>query len=74
MPYWPYDPSLRFELPLLPAASDASLSVPTDGGNLTSLRIVGRVELPVPVCAPVRAGERMEERPATANRGLGAAR
>src|SRR4029079_12425916 len=28
LPYWPYDPGLRFELPLLPADKELSLSVP----------------------------------------------
>src|SRR5262249_20142760 len=29
VPYWPYDPGLRFELPLLPSERELSLSVPT---------------------------------------------
>ena len=33
LPYWPYDPGLRFELPLLPAERDLSLSVPTSEGR-----------------------------------------
>lgn len=45
-PYWPYDPSLRFELPLLPA-DEVTLDVPTDGEFTTSMRRIGRVELPV---------------------------
>jgi len=53
VPYWPYNPALRFELPLLPAATDAGLAVATDGGNLTSLRLIGRIELPEPVHASI---------------------
>src|SRR5205814_9657777 len=29
LPYWPCDPGLRFELPLLPAERELALSVPT---------------------------------------------
>jgi uncharacterized protein len=49
VPYWPYDPQLRFELPLLPAAADDSVSIPTDSGNTTRLGLVGRLELPGPL-------------------------
>ena len=70
VPYWPYDPALRFELPLLAAATGAktatataneatgakaaaaaSLDIPTDRGNVTSLELAGRVEVPDPVGA-----------------------
>jgi uncharacterized protein len=50
VPYWPYDPALRFELPLVPAGP-ASLTLATDGGNKTALRLIGRVEVPGPVGA-----------------------
>jgi uncharacterized protein len=53
LPYWPYDPDLRFELPLLPVSEPVWLSLPTDGEGTTSLRLVGRVELPSPVAATV---------------------
>ena len=46
LPYWPYDPGLRFELPLLPAGEELSLSVPTSDGVMPMDRI-GRVRLPV---------------------------
>jgi uncharacterized protein (DUF1684 family) len=49
VPYWPYDPALRFELPVLPAASGARLELPTDGDRMTALRLIGRIELPSPV-------------------------
>ena len=39
LPYWPYDPGLRFELPLLPAGEVLSLSVPTSDGVIPMDRI-----------------------------------
>ncbi|MDI5964261.1 DUF1684 domain-containing protein [Streptantibioticus silvisoli] len=53
LPYWPYDPALRFELPLLPAAGDAELGLPTGADGTTTLRPAGRVRLPAPVEAAV---------------------
>lgn len=47
--YWPYDPGLRFELPLTPAA-DRALSLPT-GEGVTALRRIGSVSLPSPLDA-----------------------
>lgn len=47
VPYWPYDPDVRFELPLEPA-EPRELSLPTDGDSMTSMRRIGRVRLPVP--------------------------
>jgi len=56
VPYWPYDPRLRWELPVTrPAAGDSaagdSVAIPTDHANTTRLRLIGRVELPAPVDA-----------------------
>lgn len=53
LPYWPYDPALRFELPLLPA-EELSLDVPTSEG-MTAMDRVGRVRLPPPLDAVVDA-------------------
>jgi uncharacterized protein len=53
LPYWPYDPELRFELPLLPAPDMPRLAVPTDGDGVTSLRLAGRVQLPSPLAATI---------------------
>jgi uncharacterized protein (DUF1684 family) len=53
LPYWPYDPSLRFELTLVPVPEPAAVELPTDGEGLTTLRRIGRVELPAPVDAGV---------------------
>jgi uncharacterized protein len=52
LPYWPYDPGLRFELPLLPAGQEMSLSVPTSDGVIPMARI-GRVHLPPPLDAVI---------------------
>ena len=51
VPYWPYDPRLRFSAPVLVAAEPAWRSVPTGGEEVTDLRQVGWVELPEPVGA-----------------------
>ena len=52
LPYWPYDPALRFELPLLPAGREVSLSVPTSDGVIPMARI-GLVRLPAPLDAVI---------------------
>jgi uncharacterized protein len=51
VPYWPYDPDLRFELPVIPPDEPAGLSLSTDGDGSTALRLVGRVKLPAPIDA-----------------------
>jgi uncharacterized protein (DUF1684 family) len=55
LPYWPYDPDLRFAtLSLRPApAEPVRLVVPTGGEETTTLRLIGRVELPAPLSAPL---------------------
>jgi hypothetical protein len=53
VPYWPYDPSLRFDLPLLPLPDRARISVPTGGDGATSLSRIGLVHLPPPLDASV---------------------
>ena len=52
LPYWPYDPGLRFELPLRPAGQELSLSVPTNEGIMPMDRI-GCVRLPAPLDAVI---------------------
>ena len=50
LPYWPYDPALRFELPLLPPSDpDRRLELDTGADGVTALAPVGRVELPAAV-------------------------
>jgi uncharacterized protein len=46
IPYWPYDPRLRFSVPVLEAARPARHALPTEGEEITELRQVGWVELP----------------------------
>jgi uncharacterized protein (DUF1684 family) len=53
LPVWPYEPNLRFEVMLEPAAERVELSLPTDGAGTTVLRLVGRVAIPAPVSATV---------------------
>lgn len=49
LPYWPYDPRLRWTLPVLPARSSAQLTVPTGEDVPVVMRCIGRVSLPAPV-------------------------
>ena len=54
LPYWPYDPALRFELELRPAAhAGRRLAVPGGEENGTTMVLIGCVELPRPVDAVV---------------------
>ncbi len=51
VPYWPYDPSLRFALPVVPvsAAAAARYSIATGAEEVTRIRQLGWVELSDPV-------------------------
>jgi uncharacterized protein len=49
IPYWTYDPGLRFVLPVLPATSAQSYSIATGAQEVTRIRQIGYVELPEPV-------------------------
>jgi hypothetical protein len=51
MPYWPYDPRLRFGLQLRPAEEPATLTLRTGGADTTQLRRIGHVVLPEPLDA-----------------------
>jgi uncharacterized protein len=52
LPYWPYDPALRFGLPLLPPPSPAPVLALSAGADGTApLRLAGRIELPPPLSA-----------------------
>jgi hypothetical protein len=53
LPFWRYDPALRFELPLLPPGEPASLSVRTSNDGTIPLTRVGRVALPAPLDAVI---------------------
>jgi uncharacterized protein (DUF1684 family) len=52
LPYWPYDPGLRVEAPLLAAEEQVSLSVPASDGAIPMDRI-GYVHLPDPLDAVI---------------------
>lgn len=51
VPYWPYDPQLRFAVQLRPSPGVAMLTLQTGGIETTTLRRVGLIELPTPVDA-----------------------
>jgi uncharacterized protein (DUF1684 family) len=48
IPYWPYDPTLRFELALRPHLEPAEVSMPTGSDGTTSMRRIGYIHLPPP--------------------------
>ena len=47
--YWPYNPGLRFELPIEAAAHERLLDLPTSGKGAVKLRLLGHVRLPAPL-------------------------
>jgi uncharacterized protein len=49
LPYWPYDPALRFAVPMIDAPEPATRSLPTENGQITDVRQFGWVQLPDPV-------------------------
>ena len=49
LPYWPYDPNLRWRVAVQPVRSGARLSVPTGDDPPVAMTCVGRVSLPAPV-------------------------
>ena len=51
VPYWPYDPRFRFDVPLLPGDQD-DLDVPSSEGTIPMTKL-GRVHLPAPVDAAI---------------------
>jgi uncharacterized protein (DUF1684 family) len=53
IPYWPYDPELRFELALEDSTEPdpTRLTLQTGGGETTSLRRIGVLVLPAPLQA-----------------------
>lgn len=53
LPYWPYNPELRFALPLIPAPEPASLSMPAGQDGVTSMRLIGQLRLPPPISATI---------------------
>src|SRR5579871_3737691 len=53
LPYWPYDPALRFDLQLLPPRDTRSYDLPAGDDGTVTLQPAGRVEIPAPVGATV---------------------
>ncbi|HEX3588672.1 MAG TPA: DUF1684 domain-containing protein [Pseudonocardiaceae bacterium] len=53
VPYWPYDPALRFTVAIRPPADPVELTVPTDNDGATEMRLAGQVDLPDPIGATV---------------------
>jgi uncharacterized protein len=49
LPYWPYDPALRFAVPVEPAAAPRRLEIDTGADGVTRLEQAGWVTLPAPV-------------------------
>lgn len=49
VPYWPYDRRLRFSVSLLPVGAAREYAIATAEHELTRIRQIGWVELPVPV-------------------------
>ncbi|BEP12745.1 DUF1684 domain-containing protein [Acidothermaceae bacterium B102] len=49
VPYWPYDPSYRFEVELVPGEPDVERVVPTSADGDVRQVLVGRLALPAPV-------------------------
>jgi uncharacterized protein len=54
LPYWPYDPAMRFELELRPTSEAGQrLGVPGGEEDSTTIVLIGCVELPPPLDATV---------------------
>lgn len=47
LPVWPYDPALRFVLPIQAAGREQTLPVETSGDGTIRLRLVGRLDVPL---------------------------
>jgi uncharacterized protein (DUF1684 family) len=53
VPYWPYDPALRFTVTIRPPADPVELTVPTDNDGATEMRLAGHIDLPDPIGATI---------------------
>ena len=53
LPYFAYDPAMRFELTVQPPPASRTHVIPTDGDDVTTLRSIGVVELPAPLSVPL---------------------
>jgi uncharacterized protein len=45
LPYWPYDPSVRFEAPLVGPEDEQRLTIETSSDGRISLRLIGRARI-----------------------------
>lgn len=53
LPCWPYDPAVRFELPVAAPEEPATRRVDTGPDGVTTFELVGTVRLPAPLSATV---------------------
>jgi uncharacterized protein len=49
VPYWPYEPRLRFAVPIVRPTEDKRYSISTGPDEVTRIRLIGWAELPAPV-------------------------
>ena len=49
LPCWPYDPAMRFEVPVTPAAAAQRIEVDTGADGVTRYELIGTVRLPAPL-------------------------
>src|SRR5437763_13856480 len=49
LPYWPYDPDLRCEMPVRPAEEEPQRSVPAGSDGTIALPRAARIQLPPPL-------------------------
>jgi len=47
LPYWPYDPAMRFVAPLLPVEPQQDRLVEAGEDGTLTMKLIGRVELPI---------------------------
>ncbi len=47
LPYWPYDPTLRYELELRAPKREHKLPLPTGADGTTTLVLIGQLDLPI---------------------------
>jgi uncharacterized protein (DUF1684 family) len=45
LPYWPYDPQLRFEVPVTPARQPQTIQIETSSDGTTTMQLVGNVQI-----------------------------
>jgi uncharacterized protein len=53
LPYWPYDPALRFYLPIVLSSDQPQVTVSTGTDGTTAMHRIGFVRLPAPLDADI---------------------